>query len=482
MARDARLVLAMTGLLLAALAGLGARLYWVQIASNPHYETLRRAQSTGRLDLTESRCDINDATGTPFAASEAVDSVAVVPEEIREPAALAPRLAVLLGLPVETVYETLTAATAEGRLRKFAWLKRKVSADEAGAVRGLKAPGILLEREYKRRYPLGTMLSHVLGHVDIDEKGLEGIEFVAEPYLAQLRDSAIVQRDARRQVVIRPQQDSPTPLRGNLYLTIDVAFQRIVDEELRKAWDEFRPKWACAVALDPMTGEVLAWCVLPDFDPNRAGAASADSRRNRALTDPYEPGSVLKPLIVAAALERGVVTPDETFDCQHGTFRHGGRTVHDHKPFGTLTVTEIIANSSNIGACKIALRMGPEGVHGALTAFGLNSRTGIDLPGENPGHVKPWAKWSAYTLTSAPIGYELFVTPVQLARAFSAIANGGYLIRPRLIGEVLDEEGYLVHRPPVTGPPRVVSAETAAKVRAMLEETVERGTGKEARV
>jgi cell division protein FtsI (penicillin-binding protein 3) len=478
--RDRRIILALTGLVLTAMTGLGARLYWVQVVANPHYDSLRQSQLSGRIDRTHSRRDIYASSGELVATSEPVESIAVAPDEIRSPETAAPLLAAALGLPIESVYEALTARTADGRPRRFAWLKRRIPPGEAEAVRALKLRGVIFEREFRRRYPQGRLLAHVLGTVDIDEVGREGIELVAEPFIGALRNSSFVTRDARRLVVERRDEGVERPLRGNLYLTIDLEFQRIVDEEMRRGWEQFRAKWACAIAMDPRTGEVLALCVIPDFDANEYSAAPPDIRRNRVLTDPYEPGSVLKPLVVAGALERGLVTCDESFDCGHGSFRFGGRTVRDHKPFGTLTVSQIIAQSSNVGTCKIAQRLGREGVRQSLAAFGLGRKTSIDLPAESPGQLKPAAQWSDYTLTSAPIGYELLVTPIQLACAFSAIANGGLRVRPRVAAEVLTEDGFLVERPAAEPPRRAISAETAAKVRAILEEVVLSGTGAEA--
>lgn len=478
--RDARFILACTGLILTAMAGLGMRLYWVQVVGNPHYDSLRHSQVYGRIDRMQSRRDIASASGELLATSDPVESIAVAPDEIRSPETIASALAPVLGMTTESVYQILTSRTADGRPRRFAWLKRRAAPSEVQAVRALKIQGVFFEREYRRRYPQGRLLAHVLGTVDIDGIGREGIEIVAEPWIGPLRDSAPVTRDARRLVVERRDDGGERPVRGNLYLTIDLEFQRVVEEELRRGWEQYRPKWACAVGLDPRTGEVLALCVLPDFDPNEYAAASPDSRRNRVLTDPYEPGSVLKPLVVAGALECGLTTPAETFDCGYGSFRFGSRTVRDHKPFGALTVAQIIAQSSNVGTCKIAQRMGRERVRLALANFGLGARTGIDLPAESPGQLKPIAQWSDYTLTSAPIGYELLVTPLQLACAFSAIANGGLWIRPRVIAEVLTEDGFLVHRPASELPRRVVSEQTAAEVRKMLEEVVISGTGGEA--
>lgn len=478
--REARIILAFTGLILTALAGLGARLYWVQVVANPHYDSLRQSQVAGRIERVHSRRDICSSSGQLLATSDAVESIAVAPDEIRSAETAAPALATALGMPVESVYQILTARTEDGRLRRFAWLKRRAAPSESQAVRALKIQGVLFEREYRRRYPQGRLLAHVLGTVDIDGIGREGVEIVAEPFIGPLRASSLVMRDARRMVVERREDGAERPVRGNLYLTIDLEFQRVVDEELRRGWEQYRPKWACAVAMDPRTGEVLALCVLPDFDPNEYASASPDSRRNRVLTDPYEPGSVLKPLVVAGALEKGLTTPDEVLDCGNGSFRFGSRTVRDHKPFGSLTVTQIVAQSSNVGTCRIALRMGKEGVRRVLADFGLGGKTGIDLPAESPGQLKPAAQWTDYTLTSAPIGYELLVTPLQLACAFSTIASGGVWIRPRVIAEVLTEDGFLVYRP-FSGPPRrVVSEQTAAKIRRMLEEVVDSGTGSEA--
>jgi cell division protein FtsI (penicillin-binding protein 3) len=306
------------------------------------------------------------------------------------------------------------------------------------------------------------------------------VERAANAFLAGQKGSRVVPVDARR----RPLDGADAePAGADIVLTVDLAFQRIVEEELDAACAESRPRWAVAVALEPGTGAVLAMAVRPGFDPNDPGAAPADARRNRGVTDPYEPGSTLKPFLAAWALDQGLATPETRYDCENGLWKHGPRLLHDHHPYGILTLAEVIKHSSNIGAAKLgALSLGRDRLYEGLRRFGFGERTGTDLPAEDAGSLKPPARWDRYTVTSIPIGHEISVTPLQLAAAMSAIANGGTLYRPFVVRRALAADGTLLAENGPFPVRRVVGERAAWQMIAILKEVVAGGTGRRAQV
>jgi cell division protein FtsI (penicillin-binding protein 3) len=368
----------------------------------------------------------------------------------------------------------------DGRPVRFVWLRRLATDDDAAAVRALKLPGVNILTEFDRRYPRSTALAHVLGTVDVDDRGGEGLEKALDRVLIGVGHVSEVEVDGRRRKLEYP---GPSEGGADVTLTIDGRFQGVVEEELDAACGQFHPTWATVVALDPRTGAVLAMACRPGFDANdpspkgMAAKQAADARRNRSLTDPFEPGSTFKPFVVAAALEEGLATPAATFDCEMGLWKYGSRTLHDHHPFGILSVTDVVARSSNIGAIKIGMKLGRERTHRYLRAFGFGDKTGIDLPGEGVGIVHPLSKWSSYSMSSLPMGHEIGVTSIQLASAMGALANGGRLMKPHVVKRIGDG--------PETAPAeirRVVSGKTADQMRAILAEVMKSGTGRDIKV
>jgi hypothetical protein len=409
----------------AVFAALLVRLYDVQVAGHSAYAAQSDRQSRGQRTERAGRGPIRDATGEVLAVSVPRPSIGVDPTILTEPASVA-ALSRILGRDAAA----LMARTREdGRPVRFAWLKRFATDDEAAAVQALKLKGVTIVTEFDRQYGRGRLLAHVLGITGSEDEGGEGLERRYDRLLRGGQSTADLEVDGRR----RPVEPWDAPdAGGTLRLTIDARFQKIVEEEIDAAVAEFRPKWAAAVALDPRTGDVLAMTCRPGFDPaapappGLSAKAAADARRNRVLTDPYEPGSTFKPFIVAWAIEKGLLTSASKYDCEMGSWTFGPRTLHDHHAYGVLTVTEIVAHSSNIGAVKIgATVLGKQRLHDAVKAFGFGEPTGIDLPAEENGVVHPLSKWSVYSITSIPMGHEIAVTPLQLAAAMGVFASGG---------------------------------------------------------
>ncbi len=365
--------------------------------------------------------------------------------------------------------------------KSFVWLKRKVSPEVCAKVKALSICGVGQLKEDKRFYPEGSLAGHLIGFTDIDNNGLEGIELSCDSYLSGIKGWRLAQRDAKRQEVICWGYKSILPCDGyNVVLTIDSVIQSIAERHLREAARKYKAISATAIVMAPATGEILALCNYPDYDLNKAGAYAADLRRNLAVTDNFEPGSSFKFVTAAAAIEEAKVSLEDKFFCEEGKYRIGRRILHDYKPYGELTVREIIEHSSNIGVAKVAQTLGKELLYGYIRSFGFGSLTGIDLPGEAKGILRPPSRWSAASLSSIPMGQEIAVTSIQLICAISSVANDGVLLRPKLIKCIQDKDGKVIKSFPVRRVRRVISPETAQALREVLAGVVERGTGKRA--
>ena len=465
-------------------SGIVFRLYDLQILGHEKYREARDGQSRGVVDQRRPRGSIYDAHGDVLALSVPVDSVAAAPSRVADPEAAASKLAPALGMDKAEVSRLLrrTRTDAQGVARPvdFVWIRRHVSADRAESVRRLNLPGIFLKSEYDRVYPQGNLLSHVLGLVKIEDKGREGsggLEQALDADLQGGRSRSPVKVDGRRRATSWPEAPSAG---ADVHLTIDSQLQHVVEDALDAACERHRPTWAVAIAIDPRTGAILALANRPAYDPNKPDKDAGF--RNLAVYEQYEPGSTWKVFTVAGALAAGVVTPSTVFDCEMGAWRHGARVLHDHDPFGRLSVTGIIVESSNIGVAKVGIKLGPKRLWEAADAFGFGRRTGVDLPSESKGILHPLDKWNSFSITSVPMGHEISVTPLQLAVAFAAIANGGSVMRPYVVDRLVGADGSLLRRAEPKVVRRAVPERVAAELRRMLLETVKSGTGTKAAV
>ena len=464
---------ALTVLWMCAIAG---RLWDLQVRR--HDEFVRRAERQQQrvVELDPPRGTIYDARGRELAVSVEVESAFAVPREVDDAGQTADRLSRVLGIERTKLERQL------GMDREFVWVARKLDPPVARAVQALKLPGIYFLEESKRYYPMRELAASVLGYVGTDNHGLAGLEAAYDRVVAGKAGRRTVLRDARQGLAIPPDLPSAAPVPGSdLHLTLDAALQQVVEDELGAAVAELRAENGTAVLLDPATGAVLAMASRPTFDPNDFRAASDADRRNRAIQDAYEPGSTFKMLTAAAALEQGVVSLDDRFDCEMGGITLAGVRISDHKPFGNLSFREVIAKSSNIGAIKTALRVPTPDFFDTIRRFGFGRTSGIDLPGESPGLLMPLARWPALAKAYISFGQGISVTPLQLASAFGVVANGGRLMAPYVVDGIGSSEG--VRRPHpapvVRGEP--VSAHTIAGLAELLAGvTVEGGTGKAA--
>ncbi len=367
--------------------------------------------------------------------------------------------------------------------KNFVWLKRKVTPDVSAEIKDLNIPGIGQVREFQRFYPNSNLASHIIGFTNIDNKGLEGVELYADRYLAGIKGWRLAQQDAKRREVVCWSYKSILPSDGyNLVLTIDNVVQNIVERHLRQAARKYKATSATAIVMEPESGEILALYNYPDYDLNKFQDYPPDVRRNLAITDIFEPGSSFKFVTAAAALEENQVKIDDLFYCEKGSYRIGGRILHDYRPYGELSLQEVMEHSSNIGIVKIAQNLGEKALYNYIRKFGFGSSTGIDLPGEVAGIVRPPRQWSRVSMSSIPMGQEIAVTPIQMICAISCVANDGVLVKPKLLKYIQRQDGQIIKSFPTQEVRRVISVETAHTLKGILTACVENGTGKRAEV
>ncbi len=466
-----RLLLVASLILICFVAVLG-RLGYLQLVCHSEYLARAARQQQRTIEITPKRGSIYDRNIDPLAMSIPVDSVFAVPIEVGDAPLAAQLLSRVLGIPSEVLEAKLASA------QSFVWIARKVPPDKKEAVEALNLKGIYFQKENQRIYPKRDLAAHVLGFVDLDEKGLGGIEYELDNQIRGKSEKIVVMADARQRWFdgVEAQRE-----RGaDVVLTLDEQIQYIAERELAAAIAKTHALAGSVIVMNPNNGEILALANWPKFNPNAANEASAEARMDRAVTALYEPGSTFKLITLAAAFDQDIIRPQEVFDCENGAVYLAGHRIRDHKPFGLLTVSDILAQSSDVGAIKIALRLGAPKFYDYIRAFGFGQLTGVDLPGESKGLVRRLENWSAISIGSISMGQEVGVTPIQLVTAVSAIANGGLLYRPHVVtqlrrdNQVLPPQGSLV---PAEAR-RVIRPETAATLRRLMEGVILNGTGK----
>lgn len=442
----------------------------LELANRQHYVT---------IDIPPMRGRISDRTGKEFVTNLKVPSVYAVPR------VMSPSVREKTSRDLARVLK-LDSKWVEGRLERnkaFVWIKRRVTFDEADTIKKLANPAVGIVEEYKRFYPQGPMLSNVIGFSNVDNQGLEGVELQMDSELRGRAGKRVTKRDAMgREIKAFEIKMLPAVDGNSITLTIDQHIQYLTEKALDAAFRKWKARAAWALVMDPSTGEVLAMANRPTFDPNDYDKSLADSRRNRTITDMYEPGSVFKIVAASAALNEGVVTPETTFYCENGLWRYGVKSLRDVHAYGTLTMQDVIVKSSNIGTVKMSLKMKPGKFQDYIRAFGFGSITGIDLVGEAPGYTRPPAQWSKTSPYNIPIGQEVMVTALQLATAISVIANGGYLVKPFVIAKVQDPAGVVLRENKPVVKRTVIKTETAVLMRNILTKAVETGTGTKAKI
>lgn len=480
-------------------AVLAARLVQIQWLGHADFSRQASRQRVKYEEIPARPADILDREGrVVLATTVSVPSVYVVPSRVKDLDRFAVRFAAALQLDKRRFLQRLQ----QYRKKHFLWAKR---AAEPGLVRRLERLRLSsgtwgVRREYVRRYPLGHTAAHVIGIRDIDGHPRSGLEKALNPIIGGRPGRRRIARDALGRVIdVRNDWVQPPVLGRAVATTLDVMVQVIAERHLDELMNRWRPKHAAAIVLVPQTGEILAMASRPTFDPNHPERARPDAWLNYALSAVFEPGSTVKPLLVAWAVDQGLVAPDETFDCESGAYRMGNRVLHDHHPYGVLSVTDILVKSSNIGMAKIGERLTNEGLYAALLAFGFGRPTGVELSEEAAGYVRPLPEWTDYSTGSVPMGQEFGATALQVITAYTALANGGKLSRPTFVrrgqirtydAERFGGDAVLQISPQVSDQlfgPNVVSqtiSESVARwlVRGPLTEVVVRGTGRLARL
>lgn len=455
-----------------------ARAFYLQVVEKDRLVRLAEKQYQKIVPLDPARGDIYDCTNTPLAVSINMDSCYADPRTIENIGEAAERLAPILGMSKATLEAKLKAN------RNFAWLQRCMAPDLVQKIRDLDIDGIGFVKETKRFYPNAELAGNVIGFTGVDPNGLEGVELKYNNIILGSTGYLVTERDALGRDVAQKGTVVTKASKGlNVTLTIDKNIEYITEKELAKAVTTSGAKGGIAIVMEPQTGRVLAMANYPNFNPNSFSRYAAPLLRNKAIADSFEPGSTFKVFLIAAALEEKVISPNDAFNCENGSYSIGGRTIHDTHRYGRLTVADILKYSSNIGAAKIGGRLGRERLYSYLKSFGYGGRTGIDLPGEATGYLRDESQWFGVDLATISFGQGVSATAVQLATAFSAVANGGILMKPYVVEKISDENGIVRQQFAPEMRRRVISPETARTVTKMMEGvTSEGGTGVNAEV
>jgi cell division protein FtsI (penicillin-binding protein 3) len=469
---------------------IAGRLMEVQFLQASKYQSMARKQYELTAALPAVRGSIYDRNHNVLASNSIFVSFAADPKVVGENAdEIARQFAAAFGKSPSHYAAKLHSVKSSGPLKRFVWFERHVPAEVAKRIEAQKLVGVVPIDEPKRLYHYDAVAGTLIGFTDVDNKGISGIEVEFDEYLRGKDGSVIMQRDGLGRA--RPSIDYPRiePRNGhNLILTIDLAYQSIVEEELKRGVQKSKASAGLAVMLNPKTGEILALANVPGINPNDLGSNDVNASRNRVVTDVFEPGSVFKVVTASAAYENGLVTPEKKFYAEHGTYfatvssRAKPQKITDTHPYEWLTFQEAIELSSNIVMAKVGPTIGPERLYRQARNFGFGIPTGIDLPGEVRGRLKKPSEWSGTTLQTMAYGYEVSVTPLQIALAYAAVANKGVLMKPFVVSEVQNSDGEALfeQRPQIIR--RVISEQTAALLIQAFEGVVERGTAKESHI
>jgi cell division protein FtsI (penicillin-binding protein 3) len=446
------------------------RMFQLQVLKKEQLYRLAAQQQSVQIPLVPKRGTIYDRKGNELAVSIEVESVYADARKVVNVEKAASELASILRIDRAELKQRLK------NRRSFEWIQRKISSKEVEQIKALQLPGIGFLKENRRFYPNSQLAAHLVGFVGLDSKGLEGIEFQCDALLNGENHVWTAARDALgREIAMGKTPFEKEDHYRNIVLTIDKSIQHITETELRRGVEKWGAKGGMAIAMDPLTGKILAMASYPTFNPNEFIQYRSKSWRNRAVSDIFEPGSLFKTFLAAGALEEQVVRPSDSFFCENGSYTVYDRTIHDHSKHGWLTFQQIIKFSSNIGASKVGEKMGRDRFYRYISSFGFGEKTRIGLPGEGKGIVRHPRYWSPVALDTISFGQGISATGIQLVTALSAIANGGFLMKPYVVEKIMDEKGQVVQSFQPETVRKVISGETAKKVTALLKITTEKG-------
>ena len=471
-------MLFISSLLLLFAISLIVRLADLQIVQHESLLAKSEKQSQGTLKTHFGRGTIFDRNGNELATNLEVESVFVVPQEVRDRKYTSRVLASALNQNYDRIYKEVSSK------KQFTWIKRKVPADEITHLKKLALSGVNFRSEQKRFYPKRELAANVIGFVGTDDLGLAGIEHTYQEKLKGVVYSQSIEQDGKGRTIQALKNLSRSSL-GNydLMLTLDEVIQFTAEHHLKKQVDRYKADSGMVVVMDPYSGEIYAMANVPQFNPNNFNAFPRETWKNNAVVSSYEPGSIFKPIVAAAAIDKGVAQPHDRFFCENGSFKVGKNKIGeaDNHKFGSLSMKEIIAKSSNIGAIKIAQKLGKNFFYEYIQKFGFGEKPGVRLPGVSSGLLGERGSWTDYSLASISFGHEIAVTPLQMVAALSAIANGGTLMEPH-ITKALMRDGKIVEQIKPKKIRRVISKKTSRQMMEILKFVVKDGTGKNAAV
>jgi stage V sporulation protein D (sporulation-specific penicillin-binding protein) len=460
------------------MGALSCRLGYLQLYQSHWLSENAIDQRIRNIPVEARRGNIYDRKGQKLAVSISIESVYAIPAEIRDVEQAAANLAAILDLDKNKLLDKLKKRQA------FTWIARKITAQQAEDVRKVNLAGIGLTEEGERYYPQDNVAAHVLGFTGLDSQGLDGVELTFDQYLRGNKGSIVIEYDAKGREIPYAVHRYLSPEVGNdVYLTLDVVIQQIVERELEKVMQETKAKGATIIAMDPYTGEILALANRPDYNPNHFAEYEPKNWRNAAISNAFEPGSTFKILTTTAVLGDKIVNVNERF-FDSGAIEVQGRTIHcwKHGGHGSQTFKEVVENSCNVGFVTVGLRLGAESFYKYLHAFGLGKTTGIDLPGEAKGILIKESKVTPINLATMSMGQSIAVTPIQLIDAVCAAINGGEHIKPQIVREIKNKDGAIIKNFEKEGLGQVISSEVSLQVKEILESVVANGTGKNAAV
>jgi cell division protein FtsI/penicillin-binding protein 2 len=455
----------------------GGRLVQLQVGQHEQLSARAKNQQLGAIETSPTRGQVLDRQGRELARSVDTESFFADPREVINVNETARRISSVTGQDREELAGHLREAKDSNK--KFIWLIRRLDLPSATKLDAMNMDGVYSRKEPKRYYPNDALAAHVLGFVGTDEIGLSGVEQFYNEKIRGESGKLYLETDARRRA-FESYEVQPHPGQ-TVVLTIDQTIQYRTEQALFGAVERSRAKSGTAIVMNPQTGEILALANAPAFDPNQPPKDSAEGRANGALQNIYEPGSTFKIVAYSAAIEKGLVSPEDKINCQMGQITVAGRLIHDHHPFGVLSVSDALAQSSNVGAIKLALLVGNDTMYEFARRLGFGARTGIDLPGESPGILKALNRWQPSSIGSIAIGQEIGVTPLQMATAYSVLANGGSLVKPHVVREMRSPDGGILFQAKTESRP-VLKLETIQALRGMMEGVTLRGTAKKAQV
>ena len=448
---------------------IGAKAFHLQVYRSPWLAQKASRQYEQSLTASGKRGTVYDRNLREMAVTVDVASIAARPSEIKNLQSTSKALAKALKMDYRQIKQSLKSKSP------FVWIKRQASPKETEAVNGLELAGIEFVPERCRFYPNKTLASQALGFTGLDGYGLEGIEFAYDRYLRGSDNNLTVFKDALGKVFDEKQKNDARIDGHNIILTIDRTVQYIAENALAEAVKEYSAKSGIAIVMEPQTGAILAMAQAPFFNPNAYTDFNKALWRNRAITDPFEPGSTMKIFSAAAAIESGNVRASDIFFCENGTYKIGKNVVHDIKKFGWLSLQQIVKYSSNIGAVKISEKLGPEKLYGMFRKFGFGDKTGIDSPGETAGSLSYYKNWTSVDSASIAFGYGISVSAIQLIAAVSAIANDGILMKPYLVQAITDDSGQPLKQFQPQMVRRVIKDQTAQTIKAIMKTVITTG-------